>query len=129
MMPRRLSLAASSAISCAALALPAASSVAAAVPQHTALLIVACTGAQHVSPDRGERAQAQHVLMPWQCRWVSRGAAQLSSRTDLHVGLAAAAGGPSRGLAARRRPSGPAGKEGRPQPGGLEGHARRRHTV
>ena len=61
---------------------------------------------------------------------VCRGAAQPSSRTDLHMCLAAAAaGGPSRGQAARRRPSGPAGKEGRPQPGGLKGHAGRRHTA
>ena len=68
MMPRRLSDPASSAISCAALALPAASSVAAAVPQQTALLIVACTGSQQMSPTAEERAQAQYVLMP--CRWV-----------------------------------------------------------
>ncbi len=42
MMPTRLSLPASCATSCAALALPAASRVAAAVLQYTAVLIAAC---------------------------------------------------------------------------------------
>lgn len=55
MMAVRLSPAASSATSCAALALPAASRVAAAVLQHTALLIVACQYA------RDKRGAAQYA--------------------------------------------------------------------